>query len=245
MRDKIRQTVKDPEVAETLIPYDHPIGTKRLILDSGYFETYNQDHVTLVDVREAPIERFTPEGLRTADGNEYELDAVVFATGFDAMTGALRNIALDNGAGLTIQDKWSNGPRCFMGLAMAGFPNLFMITGPQSPSVKAQMILGGEQHSDWIAEFLEYMRLNDVTRFEVEQKAEDDWVLHNNAIADSTLYPLANSWYVGANVPGKPRVFMPYVGGFNRYKKACDELAEKGYPGLRLSRYDEMSDVAD
>ena len=245
VRDKIRQTVNDPKVAEKLIPHDHPIGTKRLILDSGYFETYNQDHVTLVDVREAPIERFTPQGLRTADGNEYELDAVVFATGFDAMTGALRNIALDNGAGLTIQDKWSNGPRCFMGLAMAGFPNLFMITGPQSPSVKAQMILGGEQHSDWIAEFLEYMRLNDVTRFEVEQKAEDDWVLHNNDIADSTLYPLANSWYVGANVPGKPRVFMPYVGGFNRYKKACDELAEKGYPGLRLSRYDEMSDVAD
>lgn len=245
VRDKIRQTVKDPKVAEKLIPYDHPIGTKRLILDSGYFETYNQDNVTLVDIREAPIERFTPEGLRTADGNDYELDAVVFATGFDAMTGALRNIELDNGAGLTIQDKWSNGPRCFMGLAMAGFPNLFMITGPQSPSVKTQMILGGEQHTEWIAEFLEYMRLNGFTRFNVEQQAEDAWVLHNNDIADSTLYPLANSWYVGANVPGKPRVFMPYVGGFDRYKRACDELAQNGYPGLQLSSRGQTLAAAD
>ena len=122
-----------------------------------------------------------------------------------------------------------------MGLAMAGFPNLFMITGPQSPSVKTQMILGGQQHTDWIAEFLEYMRLNGFTRFDVEQQAEDAWVLHNNDIADSTLYPLANSWYVGANVPGKPRVFMPYVGGFDRYKRACDELAQNGYPGLQFS----------
>ena len=235
VRDKIRQTVKDQKVAEKLIPYDHPIGTKRLILDSGYFETYNRDNVTLVDIREAPIERFTSKGLRTTDGKHYELDAVVFATGFDAMTGALSNIDLDNGAGLTIQDKWSNGPRCFMGLAMAGFPNLFMITGPQSPSVKTQMILASQQHTDWIADFLEYMRHNGFTRFNVDQEAEDAWVIHNNDIADSTLYPLANSWYVGANVPGKPRVFMPYVGGFDRYKKACDALARNGYPGIRLS----------
>ena len=132
-----------------------------------------------------------------------------------------------------------------MGLAMAGFPNLFMITGPQRPSVKTQMILGGEQHTEWIAEFLEYMRLKGFTRFNVEQQAEDAWVLHNNAIAGSTLYPLANSWYVGANVPGKPRVFMPYVGGFDRYKRACDELAQNGYPGLRLSRRGQTLDAAD
>jgi len=245
VREKIRKTVKDPEVAEKLIPYDHPIGTKRLILDTGYFETYNRDNVTLVDVRKAPIEGFTPKGLRTADGNEYELDAVVFATGFDAMTGALRNIELDNGAGLTIQDKWSDGPRCFMGLAMAGFPNLFMITGPQSPSVKTQMILAGEQHTDWIADFLEHMRLNGFTRFDVEQQAEDAWVLHNNDVADSTLYPLAASWYVGANIPGKPRVFMPYVGGFDRYKKACDEIAQNGYPGLQLSSQGQTVEAAD
>ena len=132
-----------------------------------------------------------------------------------------------------------------MGLAMAGFPNLFMITGPQSPSVKTQMILGGEQHTEWIAEFLEYMRLNGFTRFNVEQQAEDAWVLHNNEVADSTLYPLANSWYVGANVPGKPRVFMPYVGGFGRYKKACDELAQNGYPGLQLSSRSQILGAAD
>jgi cyclohexanone monooxygenase len=132
-----------------------------------------------------------------------------------------------------------------MGLAMAGFPNLFMITGPQSPSVKTQMILGGEQHTEWIAEFLEYMRLNGFTRFDVEQQAEDAWVLHNNDIADSTLYPLANSWYVGANVPGKPRVFMPYVGGFDRYKRACDELARNGYPGLQLSSRGQTLAAAD
>ena len=128
---------------------------------------------------------------------------------------------------------------------MAGFPNLFMITGPQSPSVKTQMILGGQQHTDWIAEFLEYMRLNGFTRFNVEQQAEDAWVLHNNDIADSTLYPLANSWYVGANIPGKPRVFMPYVGGFDRYKRACDELARSGYPGLQLSSPSLTLDAAD
>jgi cyclohexanone monooxygenase len=132
-----------------------------------------------------------------------------------------------------------------MGLAMAGFPNLFMITGPQSPSVKTQMILAGQQHTDWIAEFLEYMRLNGFTRFNVEQQAEDAWVLHNNDIADSTLYPLANSWYVGANVPGKPRVFMPYVGGFDRYKRACDELAQNGYPGLQLSSLGQTVNAAD
>ena len=132
-----------------------------------------------------------------------------------------------------------------MGLAMAGFPNLFMITGPQSPSVKTQMILAGEQHTEWIGEFLEYMRLNGFTRFNVEQGVEDAWVLHNNDIADSTLYPLANSWYVGANVPGKPRVFMPYVGGFDRYKRACDELAQNGYPGLQLSSRVQTVDAAD
>ena len=245
VRDKIRHIVKDPKVAEKLIPYDHPIGTKRLILDSGYFETYNRDNVNLVDIRESPIDRFTSNGLRTTDGNHYELDAMVFATGFDAMTGALRNIELDNGSGLTIQEKWANGPRCFMGLAMAGFPNLFMITGPQSPSVKTQMILAGQQHTEWIGEFLNYMQRNGFTRFNVDEQAEDSWILHNNDVADSTLYPLANSWYVGANIPGKPRVFMPYVGGFDRYKKACDELAQNGYPGLQLISQDQTLNAAD
>jgi cyclohexanone monooxygenase len=245
VREKIRQTVDDPQVAERLIPYDHPIGTKRLILDSGYYETYNRDNVTLVDVRAAPIEEILPEGLRTAHGTVYELDALVCATGFDAMTGALRDIDLQNGRGLSIADKWADGPRCYLGLAMAGFPNLFMITGPQSPSVKAQMILAGEQHTDWIVECIQTMRTRGLTRFEVEQEAEDAWVVHNNEIADSTLYPLANSWYVGANIPGKPRVFMPYVGGFDRFKRTCDEIAQDGYRGFAMSGPPTKSDAAD
>ncbi len=235
VRQKIRETVKDPETAEKLIPYDHPIGTKRLILDTGYFETYNRETVDLVDVRKAPVEEITAKGLRLADGSEYELDALVFATGFDAMTGALRDIEMSNGRGLTIQEKWEGGPRCYLGLAMAGFPNLFMITGPQSPSVKAQMILGAEQHTDWIVDCLAHMREHGHSRFEVTQQAEDAWVEHNNEVANRTLYPLANSWYVGANIPGKPRVFMPYVGGFDRFKRTCDEIAAKGYEGFETS----------
>ena len=235
VRARIRQTVNDPKVAETLIPYDHPIGTKRLILDSGYYETYNRDNVTLVDVRSAPIEQITEDGLRTADGQAYELDALVFATGFDAMTGALKEIDLRNSQGLSIAQKWQDGPRCYLGLVMSGFPNLFMITGPQSPSVKAQMILAGEQHTDWIVDCLEHMQAQGHERIEVEQATEDAWVQHNNEVADSTLYPLANSWYVGANIPGKPRIFMPYVGGFDRFKRTCDEVAAKGYQGIRMT----------
>ena len=235
VRERIRRIVKDPETAEKLIPHDHPIGTKRLILDSGYFETYNRENVDLVDIRSTPIEEITAKGLRTADGTEYELDALVFATGFDAMTGALRDIELSNGRGLTIQEKWDGGPRCYLGLAMAGFPNMFMITGPQSPSVKAQMILGAEQHADWIVDCVDHMRGHGYTRFEVTQAAEDAWVEHNNQVADSTLYPLANSWYVGANIPGKPRIFMPYVGGFDRFKRTCDEIAAKGYEGFEMN----------
>jgi hypothetical protein len=235
VRERIRETVNDPKVAEQLIPYDHPIGTKRLILDTGYYETYNRDNVTLVDVRATPIEQITEDGLRTADGQSYELDAIVFATGFDAMTGALREIDLRNAQGLSIAQKWQDGPRCYLGLVMADFPNLFMITGPQSPSVKAQMILAGEQHTDWIVDCLAHMQTQGHNRIEVEQATEDAWVQHNNEIADSTLYPLANSWYVGANIPGKPRIFMPYVGGFDRFKRTCDEVAAKGYEGIRMS----------
>jgi len=216
-RQKIRATVKDPKTAELLCPNDHPIGTKRLILDTEYYETYNRDNVTLVDVRSKPIKEITPTGLRTADA-DYALDAIVFATGFDAMTGA-------------IGEKWAEGPRTYLGIMIAGFPNLFMITGPQSPGVKSQMILACEQHVDWIADCMQYLRDHAFSRIEAEEDAEDAWVQHNNEIADGTLYPLANSWYVGANIPGKPRVFMPYVGGVAAYKK-CDEVAAKGYEGF-------------
>ena len=230
---KIRATVKDTNTAELLCPNDHPIGTKRLILDTDYYETYNRDNVTLVDVRSKRIQEVTPTGLLIADA-EYALDAIVFATGFDAMTGAMKEIDIHTDAGLSIQAKWDGGPRTYLGIMMAGFPNLFMITGPQSPGVKSQMILACEQHVDWIADCVQYLRDRGLTRIEAEQDAEDSWVQHNNEVADRTLYPLANSWYVGANIPGKPRVFMPYVGGVAAYKKKCDEVAAKGYEGFRL-----------
>ena len=233
VRQKIRATVKDPKTAELLCPDDHPIGTKRLILDTDYYETYNRDNVTLVDIRKDPIEEITPTGLRTADA-EYALDAIVFATGFDAMTGAMKEIDIHTDAGMSIREKWAHGPRTYLGVMIAGFPNLFMITGPQSPGVKSQMILACEQHVDWIADCLVYLRANGVSRIEANQDAEDAWVQHNNEVADRTLYPRANSWYVGANVPGKPRVFMPYVGGVAAYKKKCDEVAARGYEGFRL-----------
>ena len=233
VRRKIRATVKDPRTAELLCPNDHPIGTKRLILDTDYYETYNRDNVTLVDIRSKPIEEITPAGLRTASA-EYALDAIVFATGFDAMTGAMKEIDIHTDAGISVREKWEHGPRTYLGIMIAGFPNLFMITGPQSPGVKSQMILACEQHVDWIADCLQYLRDHGFSRIEAEEDAEDGWVQHNNEVADRTLYPLANSWYVGANISGKPRVFMPYVGGVAAYKKNCDEIAARGYEGFRL-----------
>jgi len=233
VRRKIRATVKDPRTAELLCPNDHPIGTKRLILDTDYYETYNRDNVTLVDIRSKPIEEITPAGLRTASA-EYALDAIVFATGFDAMTGAMKEIDIHTDAGISVREKWEHGPRTYLGIMIAGFPNLFMVTGPQSPGVKSQMILACEQHVDWIADCLQYLRDHGFSRIEAEEDAEDGWVQHNNEVADRTLYPLANSWYVGANIPGKPRVFMPYVGGVAAYKKKCDEVAASGYEGFRL-----------
>ena len=234
VRQKIRATVKDPKIAELLCPDDHPIGTKRLILDTDYYQTYNRDNVTLVDIRSKPINEITATGLRTADA-EYELDTIVFATGFDAMTGAMKEIDIHTDAGLSIQQRWQDGPRTYLGIMMAGFPNLFMITGPQSPGVKSQMILACEQHADWIANCLQYLSQRGYSRIEANQDAEDAWVRHNNEVADRTLYPLANSWYVGANIPGKPRIFMPYVGGVTAYKRKCDEVAARGYEGFCLS----------
>ena len=234
VRQKIRATVKDPRTAELLCANDHPIGTKRLILDTDYYETYNRDNVTLVDIRNKPITEITPAGLRTADA-DYALDAIVFATGFDAMTGAMKEIDIHTDAGMSIREKWVDGPRTYLGIMIAGLPNLFMITGPQSPGVKSQMILACEQHVDWIADCIRYLRERGLSRIEAEADAEDAWVRHNNEVANGTLYPLANSWYVGANIPGKPRIFMPYVGGVAAYKKKCDEVAAGGYRGFRLA----------
>jgi cyclohexanone monooxygenase len=235
VRNKIRSIVRDPKVAELLMPRDHPIGTKRLCLDNGYFETFNRDNVTLVDVRSDPIAEITPSGLRT-HAREFELDDIAFATGFDAMTGALLNIDISVDGGPRLGDKWAHGPRTYLGLMTAGFPNLFMITGPGSPSVKSNMIASIEQHVDWIADCLRHLGDKGLKGIEPDEGAESSWVEHVNAVADATLYPQANSWYNGANIAGKPRVFMPYVAGLDKYRKICDEVAANDYRGFSLKR---------
>jgi cyclohexanone monooxygenase len=235
VRARIREIVQDPRTAELLCPDDHPIGTKRLILDTNYYEVFNRDNVTLVDARSTPIECITEAGLRTSDAS-FEFDAIVFATGFDAMTGALKEIDIRTGTGTEIRSKWADGPHTYLGIMMAGFPNLFMVTGPQSPGVKSQMILSIEQHVNFIAGCLAHMRTEGYTRIEADQDAEDRWVKYNDEVAHATLYPRANSWYMGANIPGKPRIFMPYVGGVHTYYRLCNEIVAKGYEGFRLSR---------
>jgi cation diffusion facilitator CzcD-associated flavoprotein CzcO len=234
VRNKIRGVVRDPAVAEKLAPKDHPIGTKRPCIDTGYFETYNRDNVTLIDVRATPIDEITSTGLRTTD-REFTLDSIVFATGFDAMTGALNKIKIRGRSGERLKDKWSAGPRTYLGLMVAGFPNLFTITGPGSPSVLSNMAISIEQHVDWIADCIVHLQAHCIATIEASREAEENWVNHVNEVANQTLYPLANSWYVGANIPGKPRVFMPYIGGFPAYRQKCDEVAANGYRGFILS----------
>ena len=235
VRGKIRQIVNDPATAETLCPTTHPIGTKRICVDIDYFETYNRANVTLVDVRSAPIECLTQQGIKTADA-EYELDVIVFATGFDAMTGALLEIDIRGRAGRSLKDKWADGPRTYLGVATAGFPNLFLVTGPGSPSVLSNMVLSIEQHVDWIADCIAHVHENGLDTIEATAQAEQDWVAHVAEVAQSTLFPHANSWYMGANIPGKPRVFMPYLGGVGNYRSQCESVARNGYDGFRTTR---------
>ncbi|MBL28931.1 MAG: cyclohexanone monooxygenase [Rhodospirillaceae bacterium] len=231
VRNKIRATVNDPEVAELLCPDDHPIGTKRLCLDSHYFETFNRKNVTLVDVRTTPITEITASAVVVGD-RPYEIDDLVLATGFDAMTGAARDIDIRNGNGLGLRDAWADGPRTYLGLMVAGFPSLFMITGPQSPSVKSQMILSIEQHVDLIASIVGRMRDAGAKAVAATADAQKNWVDHANELAETTLYTKANSWYMGANTPGKPRMFMPYAGGVGRYKETCDRIVAEGFTGF-------------
>jgi len=242
IHSKIREIVKDPAVAEKLLPKDHPFATKRLCIDTGYFATFNRDNVTLVDVRATPIEEITPTGLRTSDA-EYQLDSIVFATGFDAMTGALSNIQIHGRGGATLNGKWSEGPRAYLGLMVAGFPNLFTITGPGSPSVLSNMAISIEQHVDWIADCLAYLRRHELAGIEATADAENAWVEHVREVGNTTLFPLANSWYMGSNIPGKPRVFMPYIGGVGPYREKCDEVAANGYEGFALMAL-ETADVS-
>ena len=232
VRGKIRGIVDDPEVADLLSP-SNVIGCKRICLDSGYFETFNRPNVTLVDVSSAPIEKITRSGLRTG-GRDVELDAIVFATGFDAMTGALTRIDIRGRGGRALRSKWEDGPRAYLGLGIAGFPNLFVITGPGSPSVLSNMLPSIEQHVDWIADCMAWMRDRGHAAIEATPEAENEWVAHVGEVAGATLYPTCNSWYLGANVPGKPRVFMPYL-GFPPYVEKCDAVAANDYEGFELS----------
>ena len=230
-RARIRETVADPETAELLCPHN-VIGCKRPCLDTRYFETYNRPNVCLVDARAHPIERITPGGI-VAGGEEHALDCIVFATGFDAMTGAVLGVDIRGCDGLPIQRKWEAGPRTYLGLCTAGFPNLFLISGPGSPSVLTNMICSIEQHVNWIADCMERLRADGVGTIEATPEAEENWVAHVNAVANLTLYPTCNSWYLGKNIPGKPQVFMPLV-GFPAYVDKCDAVAANGYDGFQL-----------
>jgi cyclohexanone monooxygenase len=235
VREKIRETVHNPAVAEILIPVDYPFGTKRLCVDIDYYETYNRDNVSLVDLRRDPIAEITPAGIRTRS-TEFELASIVFAIGFDAMTGPLYDICIRGRGGVALKDRWADGPRTYLGLATAGFPNMFLITGPGSPSVLSNMVVSIEQHVEWITDCLMFLRAHELESVEAEVEAEAAWVEHVNEVASRTLYPLANSWYMGANIPGKPRIFMPYVGGVGAYRLKCEEVAAQGYEGFKLGR---------
>ncbi len=231
IRDKIRGIVNDPVTADLLCPTNHPFGTKRPCLDDNYFDTYNQPHVTLVDLLNDPIQTITETGIDTASGS-HEFDAIVFATGFDAMTGAIVSVDITGRNGLRLVDKWADGPKTYLGLTTVGFPNFFTITGPGSPSVLSNMAVSIEQHVDWICDALVELRERGMDTIEPTEMAEAGWVQHVNDFADITLYPQANSWYMGANVPGKPRVFLPYVGGVGTYRTICEEVVRDDYLGF-------------
>ncbi|MSU46819.1 MAG: NAD(P)/FAD-dependent oxidoreductase [Lacunisphaera sp.] len=236
IRGKIHDIVKDPKTAALLADIDHPFAAKRPPVDSQYFETYNRDNVSLVNLRETPIERITAKGIQTA-AQEFELEIIVFATGFDAMTGSLLKIDIEGRNGMKLSDAWSAGPRNYLGLQVPGFPNFFTITGPGSPSVLCNMPPAIEHHVDWITECIRHMREQGIARIEATESAADYWVHEVNAAASATLLPRAtHSWFLGANIPGKPRVFMPYAGGFAKYRQICADVVSKGYEGFSLSR---------
>ena len=246
-RREIRKVVADPAVAERLEPRDYPLACKRQVIDTNYYETFNRDDVALVDLRTQPLVEVTPAGVcigggessegASGEGEEVGLDVLVLATGFDAMTGALERIDIRGRGGLLLRDRWADGPRTYLGLQVEGFPNLFTITGPGSPSVLSNVIVAIEQHVEWIADCLRYLTDNQRSTIETTKEAVEDWVAHVNEVAEGTMYvaPDCNSWYLGSNIEGKARVFMPYVGGLGRYRKRCDEVAAKGYEGFVLA----------
>lgn len=233
VRSKIFEIVDDKKTAELLSP-TNIIGCKRLCVDTDYYKTFNKPNVNLVDVNKNTIESITPNGIKIKN-QSFDLDMIIFATGFDAMTGALLNIDIQGKNQISLSSKWKNGPRMYLGLQIEGFPNLFTITGPGSPSVLSNMIVSIEQHVEWISDCIKYMNKNNLKQIEAELEAENQWVDHVNEVASKSLRSTCNSWYIGANVPGKPRVFMPYIGGVPTYKKICDEIVDNGYQGFRFS----------
>jgi cyclohexanone monooxygenase len=236
VREKIRGMVRDPATAEKLTPTDHPFGTKRPCFDTDYFETFNRENVELVDVRTAPIERITPTGLRTA-AREYDLDMLVFALGFDAMTGALLEIDIRGRGGVSLRDAWSDGPRTHLGMTAAGFPNLFFVAGPLGPMIHSAALATLEHDVEWISSCIDHLRREHIDTIETTPEAQEQWVADAQKLVEGTLYPLAkNSWYSGANIPGKKRMFLGYLGGFRTYADICASISDEGYRGFVLSR---------
>ena len=234
-RRHIADIIDDPETAKALMPRGYPMGCKRQVVDIGYYEAFNRDNVSLIDLREDPIERINESGVCTA-GGQHDVDVLIYATGFDAMTGAINNVSITGRSGTKLKEKWENGPRSYLGLQIAGFPNLFTVTGPGSPSVLSNMLVSIEQHCDWITDCIHHMNRNGLNTIEAEQQAEDQWVKHVFEVADGTMLtaPSCSSWYLGVNIPGKPRVFMPYVGGVGNYRAKCSSVAANGYEGFKL-----------
>ena len=236
-RDTVRRMIRDPQTAERLLPKTYGLGCKRQVLDRDYYESFNRDNVSLVDLIESPIDTITEHGIQTASAH-HDLDVLIYATGFDAMTGALLKANIRGREGLPLAQKWADGPVAYLGLQMAGFPNLFTVTGPGSPSVLCNMLVAIEQHVNWIGDCITHLRTTGQHTIEPLPESELAWITHVNEVAEGTMFtaPTCNSWYLGANVPGKPRIFMPYVGGFPRYRERCDMEANNGYAGFRLGR---------
>ncbi|MEU0544018.1 NAD(P)/FAD-dependent oxidoreductase [Nocardia sp. NPDC005978] len=232
---KIRAKIDDQSVADDLIPTDHPIGTKRICTDSGYYEMFNRPNVRLVNLRREPIEEITPTGIRTAD-EFVEIDTLVYATGFDAMTGALLRIDITGARGTKLADTWADGPVTYLGFGIHGFPNMFSINSVGTPSVMANMVLHSEQQLDWVLALIEHCGAQGIRQVEARAEAASTWTDHLMEVAEGTLFVRANSWYMGANVEGKKRVFMPYIGGFGNYRRFCDTERDNGYPSFELTR---------
>ena len=238
-REKIRGAVHDPVTAEKLTPKGYPIAAKRPVLDTDYFETFNLPHVHLVDIRETPIEAITPTGIRVA-GHDHELDVIVFATGFDAFTGSFLRIDIRGRDGITLAERWADGPTAYLGLAIAGFPNLLTVNGPCNPAVLTNVPAAIEHDVEWISNCIAHLERHGIEAIEPTVEAEQEWVRHTADVVDGTLYLKADSWWLGANIPGKPRVFMAYAGGLHRFRARCGEIASAGYRGFRLTEHEEI-----